>query len=94
MVLVTRALQAAGVLRETVAEAHYYALGRLMLVFVILWAYMAYSQGFLIWIGDIPAQVSWYLTRWDHGWVWGLGILAGGPVLPALPGPPELRDQA
>ena len=68
MVLVIRALQSAGPLRDVVARAHYYALGRLMLVFVILWAYMAYSQGFLIWIGDIPREVNWYLARWEHGW--------------------------
>lgn len=78
MVLVTRALQSAGLLGGLVAEAHYYALGRLMLVFVILWAYMAYSQGFLIWIGDIPGEVSWYLARWNHGWAWLFGLLVVG----------------
>ena len=81
MVLLTLALQTSGALAEEVARSHYYAIGRLMLTFVIFWAYIAYSQGFLIWIGDIPEEIHWYLLRWDQGWVWVLGILAVGHFL-------------
>ncbi len=83
MVLLTYLLQTSGALRDEVAASHYYALGRLLLTFVVFWAYIAYSQGFLIWIGDIPRETHWYLARWGGGWKWVLGILVVGQF--ALP---------
>lgn len=76
LVVLTRALEGAGVLQGVVASSHYYALGRLLLAFVVFWAYIAYAQGFLMWIADIPAEVEWYLARWGGGWAWLLGGLA------------------
>jgi hypothetical protein len=47
---------------------HFQALGRLMLAFVLLWAYLWYSQFFIMWIGDIPREVTWYLARLTGPW--------------------------
>ncbi len=49
-------------------------LGNLMLAFVILQAYMAFSQWLIIWSGNLPHEISWYENR-IHGW-WG-GIMDG-----------------
>lgn len=57
-----------------VAEGNVHALGKLLFAFVIFWAYMAYSQGFLIWIADLPAEVTWYAARTRGSWA-GVGIL-------------------
>lgn len=62
-----------------------YALGALMLTFVVFWAYIAYSQYFIIWIADVPAEVAWYLPRVRGGWgLLALGLLLGQFVLPLL----------
>jgi hypothetical protein len=38
-------------------------LGNLLLAFVMLWAYMAFSQFLLIWVGNLPEETPWYLQR-------------------------------
>lgn len=45
-------------------------LGALLLTMVILWAYMSFSQYLIIWYGNIPREVTWYLNRSTGGWVW------------------------
>jgi hypothetical protein len=42
---------------------HVHHLGNLLLTFVILWAYLAYSQFIIIWSGNLPEENSWYLRR-------------------------------
>jgi hypothetical protein len=43
-------------------------LGNFMLTFVMLWAYMAFSQYLIIWSGNIQEEVPWYLNRMGGGW--------------------------
>jgi hypothetical protein len=38
-------------------------LGNLLLAFVMLWAYMSFSQFLLIWVGNLPEETPWYLQR-------------------------------
>lgn len=57
-----------GVLAEELTESRVHALGKLMLTFVIFWAYIAYAQFFIIWIADIPAEAGWYLPRVTGSW--------------------------
>ena len=43
-------------------------LGKLLLAFVMLWAYMAFSQFLIIWYGNLPEEVVWYLRRFAGDW--------------------------
>jgi hypothetical protein len=45
-------------------------LGSLMLAFVMVWAYLSFSQFLLIWSGNLPEEVPWYLARLQDGWVY------------------------
>src|SRR5262249_49381825 len=45
-------------------------LGNLLLAFVMLWAYLAFSQFLIIWSGNLPEEIQWYLSRMRHGWQW------------------------
>ena len=45
-------------------------LGNLLLTSVIFWTYIAYIQFFIIWSGDLPEDVLWYLDRLEGGWNW------------------------
>lgn len=78
LTLLAWGLERGGPLAGWVAPSHYHALGRLLLTFVVFWAYIAYAQGFLIWIANLPAEAGWYLARWEHGWSWVLWTLILG----------------
>ena len=42
--------------------------GKLMLAFIAVWAYFSFSQFLIIWSGDLPEEVTWYLARSKDGW--------------------------
>ncbi len=67
LTVLTRAADGAGLI-PGIRESHYYALGRLLLAFVIFWAYTAFFQVLLIWIADKPDEVTFYLARLRGGW--------------------------
>jgi hypothetical protein len=46
----------------------------LLLALVMLWSYFAFSQFLIIWSGNLPEEIRWYLPR-IHG-VWGAIALA------------------
>jgi hypothetical protein len=64
-------------LSEIVAPGHYHDLGKLLLAFVMLWAYVNFSQFLIVWSGNLPEEVPWYLARLRGGW----GIVALALVL-------------
>ena len=45
-------------------------LGNLMLAFMMLWAYMSFSQYLIIWSGNLTEEIPWYLRRTAGGWQW------------------------
>jgi hypothetical protein len=68
-----------------VAPSHYHDLGKLMLAFVMFWAYVSFSQYLIIWAGNLPEEIPWYLRRLQGGWGWiALAILLFHFVLPFL----------
>ena len=59
-----------------VGPKHRRDLGGLLLTFVMLWAYCAFSQFLLIWVGNLPEEAPYYLKRMRGGWEWvGLGLI-------------------
>ncbi len=61
-------------LRRIVAPLHFHDLGKLLLALVMLWAYFAFSQYLIIWSGNLPEEIGYYLDR-QHG-VWGATIIS------------------
>jgi hypothetical protein len=45
-------------------------LGKLLLAFVMLWAYFSLSQFLITWSGNLPEEITWYLARIQGGWLW------------------------
>lgn len=45
-------------------------LGKLLLMFVMLWAYFSFSQFLIIWAGDLPEEIPWYMERMATNWGW------------------------
>lgn len=63
-------------LEGIVRAPHFHDLGKLLLAFVMLWAYFSFSQFLIIWSGNIPEETKWYLHRLRGGWGWiGIGIV-------------------
>ena len=42
--------------------------GKLILTFVMLWAYFSFSQWLIIWAGNLPEEISWFVRRLTGGW--------------------------
>lgn len=57
-------------LADVLKKQHFHDLGNLMLAFVSLWAYMSLSQFLIIWSGNLPEEIPWYLHRLHGGWQW------------------------
>jgi hypothetical protein len=68
---------------------HFHSIGQLMLAFTVFWAYVTFSQYFLIWNANVPEETFWYNLRelnqdgtTNQWWYIGLVILFGHFVLP------------
>jgi hypothetical protein len=57
-------------LEEVALGANLRDLGSLLLAFVMVWAYLSFDQFLLIWSGNLPEEVPWYIARLEHGWVY------------------------
>ncbi|MFL6312026.1 MAG: hypothetical protein ACJ71W_07950 [Terriglobales bacterium] len=42
--------------------------GKLMFAFVVLWAYLSFSQWLIIWSGNMLSEIRWYIMRLENGW--------------------------
>jgi hypothetical protein len=51
-----------------VTAEQFHDLGKLMLAFVMLYAYFAFSQYLIIWSANLPEETPWYLARTTGGW--------------------------
>ena len=49
---------------------HLYSLGALEFAFINFWAYIAFSQFLLIWYANLPEETTWFIARWQGGWMW------------------------
>jgi hypothetical protein len=58
-------------------------LGKLLLAFVMLWAYLSFSQWLIVWSANLPEEAPWYLTRFQGGWQWvGIALIGLHFALP------------
>jgi hypothetical protein len=42
--------------------------GKFMLTFIMVWAYFSFSQWLIIWAGNLPEEITWYIRRLGGGW--------------------------
>lgn len=83
--VITMALDRQGVLSEVLHEHQYYFLGSLLFAFTVFYAYIHFSQYFIIWNGNMPEETFWYLVREKGTWWWvGMVIIFGHFFVPFL----------
>lgn len=68
VITVTVILASRPPMSNVITARHLQDLGKLMLTFVMLWAYMSFSQFLIIWSGNLPDEIPWYVERLRGGW--------------------------
>ena len=70
-------------LAAIITRRHVHDLGKLMLAFVMVWAYFAFSQFLIIWAGNMADEIPWYVERLRGGWEYiGLALVVLHFALP------------
>jgi hypothetical protein len=68
LVVVMHGLRQAGAYGSAVTTEHFHDVGKLLLGFLVFWAYISFSQFMLIWYASIPEETSYYHLRGQAGW--------------------------
>ncbi|MBB5353803.1 hypothetical protein HNR46_004066 [Haloferula luteola] len=69
VIIITCALlQRGGNLKRVVTPEHYHIMGKLLFAFTVFWAYIAFSQFFLIWYANVTEETKYFLIRNTGGW--------------------------
>jgi hypothetical protein len=55
-------------IKDSVAPSRFNDLGNILLAFVMLWAYLSFSQLLIIWAGNLKEEIPWYQQRAFGGW--------------------------
>jgi hypothetical protein len=76
--LTSIALRRTGLLTDVISTEHLHDLGKFLFAFVVFWAYIGFSQFFLIWYGNIPEETVFFAARWNGSWRTASLLLAGG----------------
>jgi len=70
IIIITVLLSAFPPLSKVLVPKHFHDLGKLLLTFVMLWAYFAFSQLLIIWAGNLPEEITFYMPRFVGPWRW------------------------
>ena len=68
IILVATFLKGRGHLKHVTGPEHFHIMGKLLLTFTVFWAYISFSQFFLIWYANITEETSYFLIRNTDGW--------------------------
>ena len=68
-------------LGEMIPTKVFHDLGNLLLAFTVFWTYVSFSQFLIIWSGNLPHEISWYLERSRGGWLWFALVLVAAQFL-------------
>jgi hypothetical protein len=68
MIAIVVLLARTGPLSGILQPRHIHDMGKLLLAFVMLWAYFEFSQLLIIWSGNQPEEISFYYSRLQSQW--------------------------
>ena len=77
-VIVCTWLKSMGHLKNVTTGEHFHIMGKLMFAFTTFWAYVTFSQFFLIWYAGITEETSYFLIRNTGNWNIGMIALVFG----------------
>src|SRR5918995_6134855 len=67
--VVAAAMRQAGLLDTVISAEHLHDVGKFLFAFTAFWAYIAFSQFFLMWYANLPEETIWYKARIDGSWL-------------------------
>jgi hypothetical protein len=83
--VVAVAMRRAGLLDTVISAEHLQDIGKLLFAFTAFWAYIAFSQYFLMWYANLPEETIWYKARIEGSWLpVSLLLMAGHFGIPFL----------
>ncbi len=68
IILVVAWLKSQGHLKHVTGPEHFHIMGKLLFAFTVFWAYIAFSQFFLIWYANITEETRYFLIRNTGNW--------------------------
>jgi uncharacterized membrane protein len=68
MILVAGSLRRTAPMETVATPSRFQDLGNLTFAFIMLWAYTSFMQYLIIWSGNLPEEIIWYLRRSRGGW--------------------------
>jgi hypothetical protein len=81
--VVVVALRGAGLLETIISAEHLHDIGKFLFAFTAFWAYISFSQYFLVWYANLPEETIWYKARMEGSWLTvSLFLLAGHFLAP------------
>ena len=81
--VVVVAMRRAGLLETVITAEHLHDIGKLLFAFTAFWAYIGFSQFFLMWYANLPEETVWYKARIEGSWMQvSLLLIAGHFVVP------------
>lgn len=66
--VVSVVMRRVGLLDTVISAEHLHDIGKLLFAFTAFWAYIAFSQFFLIWYANLPEETIWYRARLEGSW--------------------------
>lgn len=83
--VITMILDRQRVLSDVLHEHQFYFLGTLLFAFTVFWAYVTFSQYFIIWNANMPEETFWYIIREKGKWFWvSMVVIFGHFFVPFL----------
>ncbi len=83
LVVILYSLRASGLIGNAVHVEHFHDVGKLLFGFLVFWAYVTFSQFFLIWYAGIPEEATYYHLRGSEGWwTFSVFLLVAHFILP------------
>jgi hypothetical protein len=83
--VITMILDRQRILTDVLHEHQFYFLGSLIFAFTVFYAYVTFSQYFIIWNANMPEETFWYVVREKGTWFWvSMVIIFGHFFLPFL----------
>jgi hypothetical protein len=68
LAVVVVAMRSAGLLQTIVSAEHLHDVGKFLFAFTAFWAYIAFSQFFLMWYANLPEETIFYKARLEGSW--------------------------
>ena len=85
VILVLWLLRRAEPMSRVLRPAHFHDIGKLLLMMVMIWAYFSFAQLLIVWSGDLPHEIAYYLPRFLTSWGWlGVALVLAQFLVPFL----------